>query len=145
MPAYLSTLFLCTSVRFLLRASARWKALRTTRSTPNRVLRLTSVATSCGVSTRIAPPLPVYGPSVPSRTTTRSMAGFPASGPVTPGYSLAGRRLMWWSSAKRVFNNSPRSSTPLGTAGSPMAPSRMASCPRSSSSTESGISSPVAR
>ena len=32
----------------------------------------TSFATSCGVPTRIAPPLPTYGPSVPSRTTTKS-------------------------------------------------------------------------
>ena len=37
------------------------------------VLTLTSVAISCGVPTRSAPPLPMYGPSVPSRTTTKSM------------------------------------------------------------------------
>jgi hypothetical protein len=53
--------------------AARAKASRTTRSTPKRVLTLTSVATSCGVPTRSAPPLPTYGPSVPSRTTTKSM------------------------------------------------------------------------
>ena len=59
------------------------------------------MATSCGVPTRIAPPVPVYGPSVPSRTTTKSMSGLPASGLLTPGYSRDGRRLTWWSSANR--------------------------------------------
>ena len=60
-------------------------ASRTTRSTPKAVLSETSVATSCGVPLRSTPPLPVYGPSVPSRTTTKSIAGSPASGEVTPG------------------------------------------------------------
>ena len=36
---------------------------------------LTSVAISCGVSLRSRPPLPAYGPSVPSRTTTMSISG----------------------------------------------------------------------
>ena len=51
---------------------------------------LTSVATSWAVPTRIAPPVPVYGPSVPSRTTTKSISGSPASGLLTPGYSRPG-------------------------------------------------------
>ena len=54
--------------------------------------------------------------------------GSPASGLLTPGYSCDGRRLTWWSSSKRIRSSSPRSSTPLGTDGSPMAPSRIASC-----------------
>ena len=52
------------------RASARRTRTRTTRSTPNAVFRLSSVAISCGVPLRITPPAPAYGPSVPSRTTT---------------------------------------------------------------------------
>ena len=40
------------------RVTARSKAYRTTRSTPKAVLRLTSVAISCGVSLRSTPPLP---------------------------------------------------------------------------------------
>ena len=122
------------------RRCARPKASRTTRSTPYAVLRLSSVATSWGVPLRSAPPEPAYGPSVPSRTTTMSMvAGVPAvTGLVTPGYSRTGRRLTWWSSSKRSLRSSPRSSTPGGTLGSPTAPSRMASCPRSSSTTLSG-------
>ncbi|COY14263.1 Uncharacterised protein [Mycobacterium tuberculosis] len=32
---------------------------------------------------------------MPSRTTTKSMPGLPDSGLATPGYSRAGRRLMW--------------------------------------------------
>ena len=71
-----STLFLWTSVRCLRgRAWARPNASRTTRSTPKAVLTLTSVAISCGVPLRSTPPLPVYGPSVPSRTTTKSIGG----------------------------------------------------------------------
>lgn len=55
-----STLFLCTRVSFLRgRACARAYASRTTRSMPNAVLRLTSVATSCGVPVLMEPPLPV--------------------------------------------------------------------------------------
>ncbi|CPU66572.1 Uncharacterised protein [Mycobacteroides abscessus] len=57
------------------------------------MLRETSVAISCGVPVRSEPPLPTYGPSVPSRTTTKSISPGSASGDVTPGYSLPGRRL----------------------------------------------------
>ncbi len=74
------------------RRAARAKASLTTRSTPNAVLRLTSVATSWGVPTRIDPPLPVYGPSVPSRTTTKSTSPGSASGVGTPGKIRDGRR-----------------------------------------------------
>src|SRR5947209_7932829 len=66
-----------------------------------------------------------------------------ASGLVTQSNSRAGRRLTWWSSSKRSRSSRPRSRMPLGTPGSPTAPSRIASCPRSSSSTLSGSSSPV--
>src|ERR1700691_5666742 len=52
---------------------------------------LTSVATSWAVPLRIAPPVPVYGPSVPSRITTKSMSGSPASGLRTPGYHRLGQ------------------------------------------------------
>ncbi len=61
----------------------------------------------------------------------------------TPANSRTGRRLTWWSSSKRSRSSRPRSSTPGGTLGSPTAPSRIASCSRSSPITESGISSPV--
>ncbi len=110
---------------------------------PYAVFRLTSVATSCGVPVRSVPPLPTYGPSVPSRTTTKSISGSPASGDCTPGNSRPGRRLMWWSKANRSFSSSPRSSTPDGTLGSPMAPSRIASYDFSSASTSSGSVSPA--
>src|SRR4051812_38422391 len=72
------------------------------------------------------------------------MSGLPASGDATPGYSRAGRRLTWWSNANRSRSSRPRSSTPLGTDGSPTAPSRIASWPRSSWSTPPGSVSPVA-
>ncbi len=80
---------------------------------------------------------------MPSRTTTMSIDGLPPSGVFTPGNSRTGRRFTWWSSSKRSRSSRPRSSTPGGTLGSPTAPSRIASCPRSSLITESGISSPV--
>lgn len=58
-PAKVNTLILCTNVRCLRRRRARSNASATTRRTPNAVFTLTSVATSLGVPTRIAPPLPV--------------------------------------------------------------------------------------
>ena len=83
-------------------ACARPKASRTTRSTPKAVLTLTSVAISCGVPLRSTPPLPAYGPSVPPRTTTKSMAGSPATGKATPPSGRAGPRVTWGPSAKRA-------------------------------------------
>src|SRR5664280_2549838 len=67
--------------------AVRAKASRTTRSTPYRVFRLSSVATSCAVPRRSTPPAPAYGPSVPSRTPTMSMSSgpTPANGVATPG------------------------------------------------------------
>ncbi len=92
-PALTSTLLLCTSVRcFRGRRSARSNAYRTTRSTPCAVFSDTSVAISWGVPTRIAPPLPTYGPSVPSRTTTKSTSPGDDNGVVTVGYTTVGRR-----------------------------------------------------
>src|ERR1035437_5478829 len=67
-----------------------------------------------------------------------------AKGLRTPGYRRTGRRLTYWSSANRSLSRRPRSRTPLGTPGSPTAPSRIASWPRISARTESGRVSPVA-
>src|SRR3954447_19154564 len=72
-----------------------------------------------------------------------SLGATSARGVFTPGYSLTGRRLTACSKANRSFSSRPRSRTPDGTPGSPTAPSRIASCPRSSSSTLSGSVSPV--
>ena len=59
LPAFVSTLVLCTSVRWRRsRRCARANASRTTRSTPCRVLRLSSVAISAGVSLCSTPPAP---------------------------------------------------------------------------------------
>ena len=84
----MSTLVLCTSVS--LRRGRAWasvNAYRATRSTPNAVLNDSWVASSCGVPRRITPPAPVYGPSVPSRTTIMSIvSGDPfTSGDAVPG------------------------------------------------------------
>ena len=72
---------------------------------------------------------------MPSRTTTMSISPglTPASGLVVPGQSRDGRRFTYWSKSKRSLSSRPRSSTPGGTLGSPIAPSRMASWPASSS------------
>ncbi len=51
---------------------------------------LTSVAISCGVPTRMPPPLPTYGPSVPSRTTTKSTSPGSASGLIDAGQQRGG-------------------------------------------------------
>jgi hypothetical protein len=73
----------------LRRRTARSNASRITRSTPYAVLMLTSVAISCDVLVRTVPPLPQYRPSVPSRTTTKSISlpvmTLSASGVGTPG------------------------------------------------------------
>ena len=75
---------------------ARSNASRTTRSTPWAVLTLTSVAISAGVPARTTPPLPTYRPSVPSRTTTKSISPLPVTagdrGVTEPGKSRLGRR-----------------------------------------------------
>jgi len=83
-----STLVLCTSVSLRRgRLRALPNAYRATRSTPYAVLMLSWVAISAGVPLRITPPAPVYGPSVPSRTTTMSTDSGRAlaRGVVTPG------------------------------------------------------------
>ena len=68
---------------------ARPKASRTTRSTPKRVLTLTSVAISLRGARAQRPAVAHVGPSVPSRTTTKSMppgaTRSTASGLSTPG------------------------------------------------------------
>ena len=145
-PAWSSTLCLCTSVSFLRgRVAARANASRTTRSTPNAVLTLTSVAISCGVPTRSAPPLPVYGPSVPSRTTTKSISPGSASGPPDAGEQPGRPQVhVLVELEAQSQEQAALERRPLGTPGSPMAPSRIASWSRISSSTESGRLSPVA-
>ena len=85
-----------TSVSFLRGlAIAFLNAYLATRSTPNAVFTLSWVAISAGVPLRMTPPAPVYGPSVPSRTTTMSTDSDRAlaSGEATPGYRRTGRRL----------------------------------------------------
>ena len=94
-PARVNTLFLCTRVSFLRsRFNARSKASRITRSAPRLVFKLSSVAISASVPSARTPPAPTYGPSVPSRTTTKSIGDLVANGPVTPGIKRAGRKLM---------------------------------------------------
>ena len=94
-PARVNTLFLCTKVNFLRsRLDARSNASRITRSAPRRVFKLSSVAISASVPSASTPPAPTYGPSVPSRTTTKSIGAFVANGPVTPGIKRAGRKLI---------------------------------------------------
>ena len=76
---------------------------------------------------------------MPSRThdhvdrTGRRPAGLSRRRTAAPG-----RRFTWWSSSNRSRSSSPRSRTPGGTLGSPTAPSRIASCRRSSSSDRVG-------
>ncbi len=89
---------LCTRVSLRRgRARALAKAYLATRWTPNAVFTLSWLAISAGVPLRSTPPAPVYGPSVPSRTTTMSTdsARAPASAEVTPGYRRTGRRLTY--------------------------------------------------
>ncbi len=66
-----------------------------------------------------------------------------ASGVRTPGSSLQGRRLTYWSKPRRIGINRPQSETWSGTPGQPTAPSRMLSLSRSRSSPSSGIMRPV--
>ncbi|CAB4830007.1 unannotated protein [freshwater metagenome] len=53
---------------------------------------LSSVATSRSVPIAKFPPEPAYGPSVPSRTTMKSIGLSVASGVDIPGINFAGRR-----------------------------------------------------
>ena len=55
---------------------------------PYAVLTDVSFATSCAVPRRIEPPLPTYGPSVPSRTTTKSISPGSREGSGSPGVEL---------------------------------------------------------
>ena len=94
-PARVNTLFLCTRVSFLRgRPCARTNASRITRSAPLRVFKDSSVAISASVPKARVPPAPTYGPSVPSRTTTKSIGFSVANGPLTPACNFAGRRFM---------------------------------------------------
>ncbi len=94
------------------------------RSAPKRVVQLTCVDTSAGMPLYWMPPMPVYRPSVFSRTTTKSISlgSLSFSGVQTPGYSRTGRRLMYWSSSKRVRSSKPFSRMPGAILGCPTAP-----------------------
>ena len=127
------------------RTFAHGVASTTARRTPKAVFS-TSAATLRGVPTRIAPPVPVaYGPSVPSRTTTKSMSDAPDSGLVTLVSGRAWPQIDVMIELKPDLQQQTCSSSPLGTEGSPLiAPRRIASCCRSSSSTDGSNTSPVA-
>ena len=111
------------------RPAARANASRTTRSTPYVVLRLSWVAISSGVPLRRTPPTPTYGPSVPSRTTTmsidsgRTLASGVEHARVQPDRAQVDVLVQ--------FEAEPEQQAalehPLGTVGSPTAPSRIAS------------------
>ncbi len=82
-----------------------------------------------------------------SRTTTRSHRSGVRFliGVGAPGYSLTGRKFTYWSKSNRSFSSNPRSTTPGGTSGVPIAPSKMASWLPNSACTDSGSTSPVRR
>ena len=66
----------------------------------------------------------------------------PASGHSTPSNSRTGRRLTYWSKARRIGISRPQSETWSGTLGQPTAPRKMASNGRRRSSPSSGIIRP---
>ncbi len=115
-------------------------AYRTMRSTPARVKTV--------VSTRLARartrPAPEYSPSMFSRTKSMSTSSGPrpASGHGTPGSSCTGRTFAHRSSPGAARSKSPQSVTSSGTAGSPTAPSRIASNPRATATPSLGIIAP---
>ena len=135
-PACTSTLFLWTSVSFLRgRAWARANASRTTRSTPKAVLTLTSVAISCGVPTRMrAAVADVRTLGALTDDDEVDVAGV-AQRRRDAGEQLGRTQVDVVVQREAQLSSRPRSRTPDGTLGSPMAPSRIASWPRISSST----------
>jgi len=76
------------------------------------------------------PPMLLYSPSVFSRTMTMSISpgwrGLPSrrtTGAVTPGISLAGLTLTYWSNSRRNSSSEPQSEMWSGTlSGQPTAP-----------------------
>jgi hypothetical protein len=88
-----------------------------------------------------------YSPSVFSRTIIMSMSPGPrpASGERTPGMSLAGRRLTYWSNSRRNWISEPQSETWSGTVSvQPTAPKKIASWPPICSFQSTGIIRPWA-
>ncbi|MCY1226561.1 hypothetical protein D9M72_387960 [compost metagenome] len=146
--AWRCALLLVTTVSSLRgRERARLKAKRMMRSTPARVIMLTSVAASMGWPWCTRPPTPAYSPSEFSRTITQS--SWPGaqrlSGPSMPGRMRVGRTLAYWSKPWQIFRRRPHSVMWSGMCGSPAEPKRMASLPRSASRPSSGIITPWAR
>src|SRR5712692_157689 len=134
--------------RFLPFASATANAASQMRSTPFRVLISTSCAISSGVPFLKVPPVPVYRPSVFSRTTTKSSSRrpLPLSGLSRSSSSWQGRRLMYRSSSKRIASRMPLACSFPGTRGSPTAPKyTAASSRRSVSMNPSGSTVPSSR
>ncbi|CFE02702.1 Uncharacterised protein [Bordetella pertussis] len=133
---------LVAAVRCLPRLRASSNANFSTRSAPTRVNTLSWITTSRSVPANSRPPLLEYSPSVFSRTMKKSMSpGLRlASGVGTPGISLTGRRLMYWSKSRRKRNSDPHSASWSGTAsGQPMAPKKIASWPPICAAQSSGI------
>ncbi len=83
------------------------------RSTPARVIMLTSVATSIGWPWWARPPTPAYSPSEFSRTITqsRSSGRQRLSGASMPGRMRVGRTLAYWSKPWQIFRRRPHSVT----------------------------------
>ena len=93
----------------------------------------------------MTPPAPVYGPSVPSRTTTMSMvSGDPfASGDSHSGVQPDRPQVDVVVKLEAQPEQQPALEDPARHRRVADAPSRIASCPRISSSTVSGSVSPV--
>ena len=129
------------------RDSASLKAKRMMRSTPARVIMLTSVATSIGCPWCARPPTPEYSPSEFSRTMTqfRSSGLHFFSGPSMPGKMRVGRTLAYWSKPWQILRRKPHRVMWSGMSGSPAEPNKIASLLRSGSKPSLGIISPWAR
>ena len=126
---------------------ASLKAKRITRSTPTRVIMVTSVAASMGWPWCTRPPTPEYSPSEFSRTMTqfRSSGLQRLSGASMPGRIRVGRTLAYWSKPWQIFRRRPHRVMWSGMSGSPAEPNRMASWWRSASRPSAGIITPWAR
>ena len=129
------------------RDSASLNAKRMMRSTPARVIMLTSVAASSGWPWCTRPPTPAYSPSEFSRTITqsRSAGAQRLSGASMPGRMRVGRTLAYWSNPWQIFRRRPQSVTWSGMCGSPAEPNRIASLSLSACRPSAGIISPCSR
>ncbi|EWS63020.1 hypothetical protein Y695_03749 [Hydrogenophaga sp. T4] len=129
------------------RDCASLKAKRITRSTPARVIMVTSVAASIGWPWCTRPPTPEYSPSEFSRTMTqfRSSGLQRLSGASMPGRMRVGRTLAYWSKPWQIFRRRPQSVMWSGMSGSPAEPNRIASLWRNASRPSAGIITPCWR